>query len=179
MLANYGQKMHKGRAIRRVTVVISDGFDSASIIDRRGDGQKGFDGGVTVFSITLPSYVLSATVSRERHHASRCDAHSLGTGGRDFAADEKDFTPVFKALAEEIRSSYAIAYYPIRGMAKPHEVKVQTTRPGIQLRASRTSYIALTRLSAETEGRRPMAGSRRMPCGENRAADCPVCGKLR
>ncbi len=53
MLAHYGPKMHKGRPIRRVIVVISDGFDSASIIDRREMAKRALMAGVTVFSITL------------------------------------------------------------------------------------------------------------------------------
>jgi Ca-activated chloride channel family protein len=143
MLSHYGPRMHKGRPIRRVIVVISDGFDSSSIIDRREMVKRALLAGVTVFSITLPSYVLSATVSHERV-ITPLDATRVVsvTGGRDFAADAKDFTPVFKALAEEIRSSYALAYYPDQRDGKTHEVRVQTTRPGIQLRASRTSYIA-------------------------------------
>jgi len=87
---------------------------------------------VTIYSITLPSYALSPTPSKERVitplDASRIVA---ATGGRDFPADARDFTPVFKALAEEIRASYALSYYPDLRDGKYHELRVATTRSGV------------------------------------------------
>ena len=38
--------------------------------------------------------------------------------------------------------SYALAYYPDQRDGKTHELRVQTSRPGVRLRASRTSYLA-------------------------------------
>jgi len=66
------------------------------------------------------------------------------TGGQDFSADAHDFTPIFKALAEEIRASYALAYYPENRDGKRHELRVKTSRPDIKIRASRTGYTAPT-----------------------------------
>jgi len=63
-------------------------------------------------------------------------------GGRDFAADTKDFMPIFKSLAEEIRASYALAYYPDLRDGKFHDVRVKTSRQGVQLRVSRAGYTA-------------------------------------
>ena len=124
-------------------VVITDGFDSASIIDRRELIRRANLAGVTVYSMTLPSYMLSATPSRERV-ITPLDATRIvmATGGRDFSADARDFTPIFKALAEEIRASYALAYYPEWRDGKSHELRVKTSRAGVLLRVSRTSYLA-------------------------------------
>jgi hypothetical protein len=66
------------------------------------------------------------------------------TGGQDFSADASDFSPVFKALAEEIRASYALAYYPDNRDGKRHELRIKTSRPGIQIRANRSTYTAAT-----------------------------------
>ncbi len=143
MLDRRAPRIRKNRPLRRVVVVISDGFDSASIIDRRELARRADAAGVTVYSITLPSYMLSPTRSGERV-ITPLDATRVvaATGGRDFSADAKDFSPVFKALAEEIRASYALAYYPDLRDGKPHELRVRTSRPGIQLRVSRTGYVA-------------------------------------
>ncbi len=143
MLDRKAPSSRKGRAVRRVVVVISDGFDSASIIDRRELVQRANAAGVTVYSITLPSYMLSVTRATERV-ITPLDATRLvsSTGGRDFAADAEDFAPVFKALAEEIRASYALAYYPEWRDGKYHELRIKTSRPGIQLRVNRTGYLA-------------------------------------
>jgi VWFA-related protein len=143
MLERSAPRTRKGRPVRRVIVVITDGFDSASIIDRRELIRRANLAGVTVYSMTLPSYVLSATPSHDRV-ITPLDAAGVvfKTGGRDFAADTRDFTPIFKALAEEIHASYALGFYPEQRDGQYHQLKVRTSRPGIQLRANRTGYQA-------------------------------------
>ena len=143
LLERNAPRTRKGRQVRRVIVVITDGFDSASIIDRRELIRRANLAGVTVYSMTLPSYMLSATPARERV-ITPLDATRIvsATGGRDFSANTQDFAPIFKALAEEIRSSYALAFYPDQRDGKYHQLQIQTTRPGVQLRANRSGYQA-------------------------------------
>jgi Ca-activated chloride channel homolog len=143
MLDRKAPRIRKNRPLRRVVIVISDGFDSASVIDRKELVRRANAAGVTVYSITLPSYMLSPSRSRDRV-MTPLDATQVvnGTGGRDFAADAQDFTPVFKALAEEIRASYALSYYPDLRDGRFHELKVKTSRPGVMLRVSRNGYTA-------------------------------------
>jgi Ca-activated chloride channel family protein len=145
MLAKQAPRQRRGRPVRRVVVVITDGFDSASTIDRKEMVRRAIAAEVTVYSVTLPSYMLSATQSIDRV-ITPLDATRVvaATGGRDFAADARDFTPIFRALAEEIRASYVLAYYPDRRDGKYHDVRVQTTRPGVRLRTNRTGYVAPT-----------------------------------
>jgi Ca-activated chloride channel homolog len=143
MLNRQAPRTRNGRPVRRVIVVITDGFDSASIIDRREVIRRANDAGVTIYSVTLPSFALSPTDSSTRV-ITPLDASRIvsATGGQDFSADARDFTPIFKALAEEIRASYALAYYPDIRDGKVHELRIKTSRPGIQIRANRTSYTA-------------------------------------
>lgn len=143
LLEKNAPRTRKSRQVRRVIVVITDGFDSASIIDRRELIRRANLAGVTIYSMTLPSYMLSATKSRERV-ITPLDASRIisATGGRDFAADANDFSPIFKALAEEIRASYALAFYPEQRDGQFHQLKVQTSRLGVQLRINRTGYQA-------------------------------------
>jgi VWFA-related protein len=145
MLNRNAPRTRNGRPVRRVVVVITDGFDSASIIDRKELIRRANDAGVTIYSITLPSFVLSPTDSSSRV-ITPLDASRIvsATGGQDFSADANDFSPIFKALAEEIRASYALAYYPDTRDGKRHELRIKTSRPGIQIRASRSSYTAAT-----------------------------------
>lgn len=148
MLIRQAPRERRGRSLRRVVVVISDGFDSASIIDKAEMIRRAQTAGVTVYSVTLPSYMLSATRSGERV-ITPLDATRVvaATGGRDFSADAKDFTPIFRALAEEIRASYVLAYYPEHRDGKFHELRIETTRAGVRLRANRNGYTAQTRQS--------------------------------
>ncbi len=143
MLARQSPSSHKGRPVRRVVIVITDGFDSASIVDRGEVIKRAQEAGVTVYSITLPSYALSAIRTTERV-LTPLDASRIvpATGGRDFPADAHDFTPIFKTLAEELRASYALAYYSRERDGKYHQLRVTTTRPGVQLRVNRTGYTA-------------------------------------
>jgi Ca-activated chloride channel family protein len=143
MLNRSAPRTRNGRPVRRVVVVITDGFDSASIIDRREVIRRANDAGVTIYSVTLPSFELTPTDSTTRV-ITPLDASRIvsATGGQDFSADARDFKPIFKALAEEIRASYALAYYPENRDGKRHELRVKTSRPGVQIRASRTSYTA-------------------------------------
>lgn len=143
MLDRYAPRTRKNRPVRRVVIVISDGFDSASMIDRKELIRRANAAGVTVYSVTLPSYMLSATQAGERV-ITLLDATRVvaATGGRDFAANAKDFTPIFRALAEEIRASYALAYYPEQRDGRLHNLSVKILRPGVQLRVNRTNFQA-------------------------------------
>jgi VWFA-related protein len=143
MLNRQAPRTRGNRPVRRVIIVISDGFDSASIIDRQELIRRANDAGVTVYSITLPSYILSPTQSSERV-ITPLDATRVvaSTGGRDYSANSEDFTPIFRALAEEIRASYALAFYPEWRDGRSHDLRVKTSRQGVQLRVSRTSYQA-------------------------------------
>ena len=143
LLNKQAPRSRKNRPVRKAIIVISDGFDSASIIDRQELIRRAVAAGVTVYSITLPSYILSPTQSTERV-LTPLDATRVvaATGGRECAADVKDFSPIFKALAEEIRASYALAFYPENTDGKFHNLSVKITRSGMQLRISRTGYLA-------------------------------------
>lgn len=129
--------------LRRVVIVITDGFDSSSLINSRELIRRANMAGVTVYSITLPSYILSASRGTDRV-ITPLDATRIvsATGGRDFSADARDFTPVFKALVEEIRASYGLAYYPEMRDGKQHDVRVESVNPALKLRTNRTSFLA-------------------------------------
>jgi Ca-activated chloride channel homolog len=143
MLSRRAPSTRKGRPLRRVVVVITNGFDSASSMDRRELIRRASAAHVSVYSITLPSYALSPTPARERLLTSLDTSRIvMATGGRDFSADARDFTPVFKALAEKIRASYALSYYPDKRDGQYRELRVTTTRPGLHLRVSRNGYTA-------------------------------------
>ena len=132
------------RRLRRVIIVISDGYDSVDPVDQRDMIQRANDAEVTVYSITLPSYVAGTGGQRSLTLLDVARVVPL-TGGADFSADTRDFTPVFKAIAEEIRSSYTLAYYPSeknRSDGRTHQIRVEVKQPGAIVRASRTSYQA-------------------------------------
>ncbi len=134
-----------GRRLRRVVIVITDGFDNVDSTDQQDLIRRANDAEVTVYSITLPSYM--AALGANRRSMTLLDVARIVplTGGADFSADTKDFNPVFKAIAEEIRSSYTVAFYPpdkSRRDGRVHQLRIECKKPGAIVRASRTSYQA-------------------------------------
>jgi Ca-activated chloride channel family protein len=134
-----------GRRLRRVVIVITDGFDNVDNTEQQDLIRRANDAEVTVYSITLPSYM--AALGANRRSMTLLDVARIVplTGGADFSADTKDFNPVFKAIAEEIRSSYTVAFYPpdkSRRDGRVHQLRIECKKPGAIVRASRTSYQA-------------------------------------
>lgn len=134
----------KGRRLRRVVIVITDGFDNRDSTDQQDLIRRANDSEVTVYSITLPSYRAGIGSNRTMTLLDVSRIVPL-TGGSDFSADSKDFTPVFKAIAEEIRSGYTLAYYPPeknRRDGRIHQVSVEVRKSGAIVRTNRNSYQA-------------------------------------
>ncbi len=145
LLSREAPRQRDGRPIRRVIIVITDGFDYTSTISHTEVIRRANAADVTIYSITLPSYVLS--VMGRRRVPTLLDASGIvpQTGGRDFSAEERDFTPIFRAIAEEIRASYLLAYYPPvehRQDGRFHQITVSVRRPGLIVRQSRRGYVA-------------------------------------
>jgi Ca-activated chloride channel family protein len=67
---------------------------------------------------------------------------SRDTGGADFDASKQDLTQAFQRIAEELRSSYEVAYHsssrPTPG--RFHNIEVRCKRPGAIVRA-KTGYV--------------------------------------
>lgn len=138
-------RFRSGRRLRRVVIVLTDGYDNISPPDQPDLVQRANDAEVTVYSITLPSYMAVAGANRRTMTLLDVSRIVPQTGGADFSADTQDFAPVFKAIAEEIRSSYTLAYYPpekSRRDGRSHQIRVECKRSGAIIRASRASYVA-------------------------------------
>ncbi|HEU4388070.1 MAG TPA: VWA domain-containing protein [Blastocatellia bacterium] len=139
-----GPRYRDGRRLKRVVLAISDGYATESI-DQRRLVERANEAEITVYSITLPSYGL-AQVGGGRM-VTLLDASLLvpATGGKDFSADSSDFTPAVRAIAEEIRAGYTLAYYPpdnIRRDGLKHQIRVEVTKPGAIIRLNRDNYTS-------------------------------------
>jgi VWFA-related protein len=134
-----------GRRLRRVVIVITDGFDNVDTTDQQDLIRRANDAEVTVYSITLPSYMPGLGANQRIMTLLDVSRIVPMTGGSDFSADTKDFTPVFKAIAEEIRAGYTVAYYPseqTRHDGRLHQIRVEVKKTGAIVRTSRNSYQA-------------------------------------
>jgi Ca-activated chloride channel homolog len=137
-------RFKSGRRLRRVVIIITDGYDNLDSPEQQDLIRRANDAEVTVYSITLPSYMTTPGTGRIMTLLDVSRIIPL-TGGADFSADAKDFTPVFKAIAEEIRSSYTLAFYPPQSSRRDgrlHQLRVEVKKAGAIVRANRTSYQA-------------------------------------
>ncbi len=134
------------RRLRKVIVVVTDGFDSASVIDKQELVRRAQDAGVTIYSVTLPSYSpqLSSN-SNQKRVPTLLDISRITdlTGGKDFTVEADNYREVYNAIAQEIASGYLIAFYPSRNAAtaQTHTLQVKLKRDGLTVRASRNSYV--------------------------------------
>ncbi len=134
----------QGRKMRRIIVTITDGIDSSSTISALELIRRATAANATIYSITLPSYIQALDGTRRRS-LTILDAHGIvpATGGVDFSADGDDYAPYFRAIAGDASGGYQLAFYPsdaARRDGKSHALRVEVTRPGVELRASRQAY---------------------------------------
>jgi len=134
------------RLMKRAVVVVTDGFPVGDTVAPSTVIERANEAEVSVYTVTLPYYSrLLASASPE--HAplpTPLDVSGLvdKTGGTNVYANEKDYEPLFRALAEEVTSTYMLAFYPPdekRHDGRSHTIRVEAPR-GLFVRQNRTNY---------------------------------------
>jgi Ca-activated chloride channel family protein len=146
LLARNAPRTRDRRLMKKAVVVVTDGFPvgdtvaPATVIERANQAE------VSVYTVTLPSYsrLLASTAPERAPLPTPLDVSGLveKTGGTNFYANAKDYDPLFKALAEEVASTYVLAFYPPeekRRDGRLHTIRVEAPR-GLSVRQNRTSY---------------------------------------
>jgi von Willebrand factor type A domain. len=142
MLRKKSPSSLKGRLPKRAVVVVTDGFPVGDIVSPKTVIERANAFETSVYAVILPSF--SRLQKSDKPLLTPLEASGLieKTGGKSFYATAKNFDDLFKSLAEEITSSYAVAFYPTeekRNDGKFHEVKVETTKDFV-IRQNRTGY---------------------------------------
>jgi len=125
---------------------VTDGFPVGDTVGSKTVIERANAADVSIFVVTLPSYSRMMASSTQTPLPTPLDVSGLAesTGGRNVYANEQDYGPLFKALAEEVTSAYVLAFYPPE--AKRHDGQVHTIRVegprGLTLRQSRVEYKA-------------------------------------
>ncbi|MCA1594183.1 MAG: VWA domain-containing protein [Acidobacteria bacterium] len=134
------------RLMKRAVVVITDGFPVGDTVSPNTVIERANAAEVSVYTVTLPSYSrLLASVSSEHVPLpTPLDVSGMTekTGGTNFYATDRDYEPLFKALAEEVTSTYVLAFYPPeekRHDGRFHPVRVEVPR-GLNVRLNRSGY---------------------------------------
>src|SRR5689334_5316341 len=146
LLVRSAPRTRERRLMKRTVLVVTDGFPVGDTVSAKTVIERANAADVSVFVVTLPSYSQVMASSSQTPLPTPLDVSGLAelTGGRNVYAVEKDYAPLFRALAEEVGSAYVLAFYPPeekRRDGKVHTIRVEGPR-GLQLRQSRTEYRA-------------------------------------
>lgn len=149
LLVRSAPRTREKRLMKRAVLVVTDGFPVGDTVGSKTVIERANAADASVFVVTLPSYSRMMASSTQTPLPTPLDVSGLAesTGGRNVYANEQDYGPLFKALAEEVTSAYVLAFYPPE--AKRHDGQMHTIRVegprGLTLRQSRVDYKAAGR----------------------------------
>ena len=116
MIRKKSPKSIKKQIPKRVVIVITDGYPVGDLVSPNTVIERANNAETSVYAVILPSYSTLSRLSGRKGKPVMTLLEASGlmerTGGSSFYAREKDFEPLFNALAEEITASYALAFYP-------------------------------------------------------------------
>lgn len=146
MLVRSAPRTRQKRLMKRAVLVVTDGFPVGDTVSPKTVIERANAADVSVFVVTLPSFSRVMASSTKTPLPTPLDVSGLAelTGGRNVYANEKDYAPLFRALAEEVSSAYVLAFYPPdekRRDGQVHTIRVEGPQ-GLTLRQSRTEYKA-------------------------------------
>jgi len=149
MLVRSAPRTREKRLMKRTVLVVTDGFPVGDTVKPETVIERANAADVSVFVVTLPSYSRVMASSTQTPLPTPLDVSGLAesTGGRNVYANEKDYAPLFRALAEEVSSAYVLAFYPPeekRRDGQVHTIRVEGPR-GLTLRQSRSEYRAASK----------------------------------
>ncbi len=149
MLVRSAPRTREKRLMKRAVLVVTDGFPVGDTVSPKTVIERANAADVSVFVVTLPSYSRVIASSAQTPLPTPLDVSGLAelTGGRNVYANQRDYAPLFRALAEEVTSAYVLAFYPPeekRRDGKLHTIRVEGPR-GLTLRQSRSEYRAASR----------------------------------
>lgn len=144
LLVRSAPRTRERRLLKRAVIVITDGFPVGDTVSPRTVIERANSADVSVYTVTLPSYSRMLVSSERQPLPTPLDVSGLTekTGGLSVYATDKDFQPLFRALAEEVTSSYVLAFYPSdekRRDGRQHTIRIEGP-PGLTIRQSRPSY---------------------------------------
>ncbi|HEY0077116.1 MAG TPA: VWA domain-containing protein [Pyrinomonadaceae bacterium] len=146
LLVRRAPRTRERRLMKRAVVVITDGFPVGDTVSPQTVVERANAAEVSIYTVTLPSYsrLLASASAAHSPLPTPLDVSGLveKTGGTNVYATDKDYRPLFKALAEEVTASYVLAFYPPeekRRDGRTHTIRIEAPR-GLQVRQSRTTY---------------------------------------
>ncbi|HEY0376875.1 MAG TPA: VWA domain-containing protein [Pyrinomonadaceae bacterium] len=145
LLARQGRKTSGGLVVKRVVVVISDGFPTGDTVSPRLVIERANAASVSVYTVTMPSFSFNyAAAAGGRALPTILDLSGLAekTGGVNAYVTDRNYTAALEAISREVLSRYVLAFYPDRGNRRDgsfHKLHVKVP-DGMTVSQSRQGY---------------------------------------
>jgi Ca-activated chloride channel family protein len=128
---------------RRALLVFSDGEDNSSSHDMMTAIEAAQGANVLVFTIRYTEKEHGKLTARNQYGIRVMDRIAKETGGTHIDAQATDPHTYFRQIAEELRTSYELAYYPTNASKDDtfRKVVIRAKQPGMKAR-SKTGYFS-------------------------------------
>jgi Ca-activated chloride channel family protein len=128
---------------RRALLIFSDGEDNSSSHDMMTTIEEAQQTNVQLFALRYTDKEHGKLTARNQYGIRVMDRIAKETGGMHFDAQEVDSRTYFKRIAEELRTSYELGYYPSVATKDDtfHKIVVRVKKPGLTVR-TRTGYFS-------------------------------------
>ena len=128
---------------RRALLIFSDGEDNSSSHDMMTTIETAQGENVVLYSIRYTEKEHGKVTARNKYGTSVMDRLAKETGGAHIDAESTDPHTYFRQIAEELRTSYELAYYPTNGDKDQtfHKIVIRPKQAGVKIR-TKTGYFS-------------------------------------
>jgi Ca-activated chloride channel family protein len=128
---------------RRALLVFSDGEDNSSSHDMMTTIETAQAENVVVFAIRYTEKEHGQLTARNKYGTSVMDRIAKETGGTHLDAEALDPHTYFRQIAEELRTSYELGYYPTNAGKDEvfRKIVIRTKQAGVKVR-TKTGYFS-------------------------------------
>jgi Ca-activated chloride channel family protein len=128
---------------RRALLLFSDGEDNSSSHDMMRTIETAQAENVLVYTIRYTEKEHGQLTARNKYGMSVMDRIAKETGGAHIDAETTDPHSYFRQIAEELRTSYELAYYPTNSDKDEtfRKIVIRPKQPGLKVR-TKTGYFS-------------------------------------
>jgi Ca-activated chloride channel family protein len=128
---------------RRALLVFSDGEDNSSSHDMMSTIETAQGENVLVYTIRYTEKEHGRLTARNKYGTSVMDRIAKETGGAHIDAEVTDPHTYFRQIAEELRTSYEVAYYPTNSDKDEtfRKIVIRPKQAGVKIR-TKTGYFS-------------------------------------
>jgi VWFA-related protein len=145
LLVRRGRKTSGKLVVKRVVIVITDGFPTGSTVSPRTVIERANAANVTIYSVIMPSFSYSYAAAYGKPLPTIFDLSGLveETGGTHVYAPDNNYNNAFQSISEEVLSRYVLAFYPGKEKRRDgnfHKLRIEAL-DGLKISQSRQGYM--------------------------------------